>query len=65
MTDDIVTAQITITRSYDPTAIQAEAADTINVDYGDGLTLIEILGMLEFAKADAIADLVLDIPEDD
>lgn len=59
----IVTASITITRTFYPARINPEHTDTIRVDLEGNPSLVDILGMLEFAKMSSIED-IRDCDED-
>lgn len=50
----IVTCSITIVRTFWPSREQEETRDTIRVDTEGNPTLVESLGMLEFAKLSVI-----------
>lgn len=49
--DAIVTSSITITRRYWPNCADPDSADTVSIDTQGNPTLVESLGLLEFAKA--------------
>ena len=57
---EIVTATITITRTFHPERDNPEHTDTIRVDTTGDPTLLDILGMLEFAKIDIITPAIRD-----
>lgn len=52
----IVTSSITIVRTFYPGRDNPEHADTIRVDLEGDPSLVDILGMLEFAKMSTIED---------
>lgn len=56
----IETASITITRRIYPDRPH-EDGDAITVEFGEGLAMVDILGLLEFAKLSA-ADMINDVP---
>jgi hypothetical protein len=62
--DDVIVSTVTITRRYYPQRDNPDERDVVSVDTSDGLTLLDTLGLLEFAKLSTAADLIADTPDD-
>lgn len=62
--DGIRTAQITITRTFYPDRSGNEA-DTIKATTSDGMSLFEMIGMLEFARISLVETALRGDVEDD
>lgn len=62
--DGIRTAQITITRTFHP-GRTADESDTIKAVTSDGMSLFEMIGMLEFARISLVETALRGEPEDD
>jgi hypothetical protein len=60
---DVVVSTVTITRRYYPTRDNPDDRDDVNVDTSEGLTMLDTLGLLEFAKLSIAADMIRDNPE--
>lgn len=61
----IVTTKVTIERRYYPDRDRYEDRETITVNTEGDPTLVELLGLIEFARIDASAPMVLADPYDD
>lgn len=57
-------SRITIIRSLDEDGEDVISIEAVMPD-GEPLALVEALGLLEFAKADRISELVMSTPPDD
>lgn len=62
--DGIRTAQITITRTFYPDR-DGDEADTIQAVTSDGMSLFEMIGMIEFARVSLVESALRGDPEDE
>ena len=60
---DVIVSTVTITRRYYPGRDDPDERDVVSVQSSDGLTLLDTLGLLEFAKLSTAADMLRDTDE--
>ena len=55
---NVIVSTVTITRRYYPDRDNSNEQDVVSVEPSEGLTLLDQLGLLEFAKLSTAADLI-------